>query len=1017
MYNLSFSWFSKVALVIFSAIMVVGLGLAVSKPPAAAAAGTVTNCADDTQLRSFLASGGSVTFNCGASPVTIMLASQIAIAANATLDGGGNVTISGGNATRVFSVTTGINFTVQNLTIANARVVGINGSPIYQGGIAYGGSIYNNGLLTVKSSSFISNTIVAGAAKDGDATSPYGQTGNSSFGGAIYSSPGSTLTIIDSNFNGNIALGGKGGDGFNRSNTNPGQAYGGSPGGSSIGGAISSDGILIISSSNFTANSSFGASGGKGGDGSGSNNNGGDGGTGGTGGFGAIGSFGTATISNTNFLNNSAIAGTGGAGGSADPGSSPGRTALNGRAETGAVGNQPNGSNVVNSLDIYSSTFTSNNVIGSNASAGAVSSGNGSLNILGSTFANNLAMGTATNITNSGGAISLESSTVSVTNSTFIGNNLKGSLASGGAIQSNTSTLNIVNSTFVDNNVNNGGYGSDAGFVFASGGNVTVSNTIVADAAGNNCYPTFYFHDGGYNLEYSGSNANTCNFTNHAQSGDPKLGPLANNGGPTQTLALQAGSPAIDNGNDAVCAASPVNNLDQRGAPRPAGAHCDIGAFEFNSSPPTQTFTYNLPLLANGANTAVGQTTTYVTFQNLANSPASLTLQYYDLNTGAAAAQQTFTLPALGQAAPPLSLTPGQSYGGIVTSNQPLNLVVAEGLAGGGSAYNVSSATASTLYSPLALNGQYGFQTAITVFNGGSATSTGNILFFDDAGNAVAGATKPFNVPAHASLTFKQSDASSGLANNHAYWAKIVAANATDSLTAQVIEFGPGNFVATFNAIVPAQVASTLYAPATFNGNYNFVTGMALANPNGTAANVNIKYYTANGTNVFTQTNVAIAANGVIGVFQPNVSGLPTNVTSAVINSNQHLIMTVNERGPGTIAGTYVGLATGKTNVALPVMANGAFGFVTGATVFNTGSTPAHFSFSYLKQDGTAAMPAQTITLDPNASFLVYQGDVAQNLQSGFFGTAVLSSDQPLLVTTNALNTSNNLFYTYTEPS
>ena len=69
-----------------------------------------------------------------------------------------------------------------------------------------------------------------------------------------------------------------------------------------------------------------------------------------------------------------------------------------------------------------------------------------------------------------------------------------------------------------------------------------------------------------------------------------------------------------------------------------------------------------------------------------------------------------------------------------------------------------------------------------------------------------------------------------------------------DSLTAQVIEFGPGNFVATFNAIVPSQVASTLYAPATFNGNYNFVTGMALANPNATAATVNIKYYDADGT-------------------------------------------------------------------------------------------------------------------------------------------------------------------------
>jgi len=77
----------------------------------------------------------------------------------------------------------------------------------------------------------------------------------------------------------------------------------------------------------------------------------------------------------------------------------------------------------------------------------------------------------------------------------------------------------------------------------------------------------------------------------------PVLGPLANNGcavptgapGSTvcvQTHALLAGSPAIDAADDSVCAAEPVNNLDQRGELRPADgdmdgfANCDIGAFE-----------------------------------------------------------------------------------------------------------------------------------------------------------------------------------------------------------------------------------------------------------------------------------------------------------------------------------------------------------------------------------------------------------------------------------------------------
>jgi hypothetical protein len=63
---------------------------------------------------------------------------------------------------------------------------------------------------------------------------------------------------------------------------------------------------------------------------------------------------------------------------------------------------------------------------------------------------------------------------------------------------------------------------------------------------------------------------------------DPKLGPLADNGGPTLTMALLPGSPAIDAGNTSLAPAT-----DQRGFPRPAGLAADIGAFEYGSVMPT----------------------------------------------------------------------------------------------------------------------------------------------------------------------------------------------------------------------------------------------------------------------------------------------------------------------------------------------------------------------------------------------------------------------------------------------
>jgi hypothetical protein len=60
-----------------------------------------------------------------------------------------------------------------------------------------------------------------------------------------------------------------------------------------------------------------------------------------------------------------------------------------------------------------------------------------------------------------------------------------------------------------------------------------------------------------------------------AVSGDPALYPLSDNGGLTETMAIDESSLAYDAGDDATCEAT-----DQRGVTRPKGDHCDIGAYE-----------------------------------------------------------------------------------------------------------------------------------------------------------------------------------------------------------------------------------------------------------------------------------------------------------------------------------------------------------------------------------------------------------------------------------------------------
>jgi hypothetical protein len=162
-----------------------------------------------------------------------------------------------------------------------------------------------------------------------------------------------------------------------------------------------------------------------------------------------------------------------------------------------------------------------------------------------------------------------------VSNNTFSGN----SANAGGGIGNNYGgTVTVSNSTFSGNSASYGGG------IYNYDGTVTLKNTLItANPTGNNCAGVIT--DGGGNLSYPDT---TCPGIN----ADPKLGPLQNNGGPTHTMALLPGSAALDAGDDAICAAPPVNNLDQRGITRPQEAHCDIGAYEaVQGTPPTPTAT------------------------------------------------------------------------------------------------------------------------------------------------------------------------------------------------------------------------------------------------------------------------------------------------------------------------------------------------------------------------------------------------------------------------------------------
>ena len=178
--------------------------------------------------------------------------------------------------------------------------------------------------------------------------------------------------------------------------------------------------------------------------------------------------------------------------------------------------------------------------------------------------------------------------TMTVGNSTFSGN----SAADGGGIY-NYGTLTLSNSTFSGNTASV--FSSPTGaalFNFGYGGSsVTFKGVLMANnTPGSSCGNIGILVSDGYNLE----DGSSCNFN---QTGDQSnvtgaatyLGPLKNNGGPTQTVALLTGSTAIDAIPLNACTDAFGNPViaDQRGITRPQGAagKCDIGAYEVQQTP------------------------------------------------------------------------------------------------------------------------------------------------------------------------------------------------------------------------------------------------------------------------------------------------------------------------------------------------------------------------------------------------------------------------------------------------
>jgi hypothetical protein len=495
---------------------------------------------------------------------------------------------NGGSASGAGLYVSGGSLDISDSTIANNRATaGRGGDGVYytyrttagttaivflggSGGAGQGGGLYvNGGSLTVASSTIASNRGTGG---------PGGRNGfaGSGLGGGLYISSNAGMpTVTASTLSGNSATGdygdGDGGGIYNYQGTLTLSNSTLSGNSAWDGGGILSVGTLTVSNSTLSGNSAW--------DGGGIFNavrltvsdstlsgNSADY----TGGGGIDNNGGTVTVSNSILFDNSATGDYGDGGGIV----SGGMLTVSNSTLSGNSARSGGGIDSVGTLTVSNSTLSGNSA---RNNGGGILSG-GTVTVSSSTLSANSAA--------NGGGIS-NSGTLTVSNSTLSGN----SAGNGGAIYNSVNfrfTLTVSDSTLSGNSASRSGGGLYNSTMSAS--SPVLHNTLIAGNFGGATGTTRddvsgpLDPSGDYNLIGDGTGmSGLSDGVNGNQVGsasapiDPLLGPLQDNGGPTFTMSLLPGSPAIDAGNNAY-----ATDWDQRGPgyPRIVNGIIDIGAFE-----------------------------------------------------------------------------------------------------------------------------------------------------------------------------------------------------------------------------------------------------------------------------------------------------------------------------------------------------------------------------------------------------------------------------------------------------
>ncbi|HEV3198205.1 MAG TPA: choice-of-anchor Q domain-containing protein [Bryobacteraceae bacterium] len=280
----------------------------------------------------------------------------------------------------------------------------------------------------------------------------------------------------------------------------------------------------------------------------------------------------------------------------------------------------------------------------------------GGLQILNSTLAGNSSTSDGGGIWSGGNGLT---PILVMINSTLAGNSAN---ARGGAIFNGfsgvggaSSSVSVAYSTLSGNSAAGGSSGVQNSQFNGPGSFSIVATLLAHHGNGSNC-GVGLIQSGGYNLSDDAS----CNLfaTGDISNAPAGLDPagLKENGGPTQTIALEATSPAVNAITGPLCTNLQGLAFDQRGVPRPQGPGCDIGAFELatavnlsaaivNKGPLSAGVRfYDLQITNHGPGDAAGISITQLPLSRLGGTGTVTNMTSLPINVGSLAAGASTTV-------------------------------------------------------------------------------------------------------------------------------------------------------------------------------------------------------------------------------------------------------------------------------------------------------------------------------------------------------------------------------------